>query len=342
MSDTDGRVGWIDVAKGIGIILVIFGHTFALSKIFVIYTFHMPLFFLISGLLAKTRNSFYDTFLKASKSILKPWCIFFLISLCVVCLIPSWRDQLSWNKIMLDLYTSNTNSIQNSSLWYLVCFYFVLLLFYPLSKCVDRIKTTLVWIPLLIFYIFLLYNKDIICSLPLPDNRLPFKIDTAVIALSFFYVGFYFKEKIFELIKNVKGYFFFVFFVVWFLGANKNGWTNLNSFDFGTYPILFYPIAFCGIMSLCIASFKIDSFGNSRLKSVLSFYGKNSLLIFGLQSLFIRLYILIFNEYFGESMQLYGDNPMIHQLCSFLIVAFVISPLIVLCFGKIMSLWLNK
>ena len=342
MSVTDWRVGWIDVAKGIGIILVILGHTFALSKIFVLYTFHMPLFFLISGLLAKTRISFYDTILKASKSILRPWLIFFLISLCVVCLIPSWRNQLSWDEIMLDLYTSNTNFIQNSSLWYLVCFFFVLLLFYPLSKCVDRIKTTFVWIPLTIFFVFLLYNKDIICSLPLPDNRLPFKIDSAVIALSFFYLGFYFREKIFELIKKIKGYFFFVFFVVWLFFAKKNGWTNLNSFDFGAYPILFYPTAFCGIMAVCIASFKIASFEKCHVKSVLSFYGRNSLLIFGLQSLFIRLYILIFNEYFGESMQLYGDNPMIHQLSSFLIVTFVISPLFVLSFRKIKSLWLNK
>lgn len=47
----------IDVARGIAILLVILGHSFysieaPLNKI--ILTFHMPLFFFLSGLVAKT------------------------------------------------------------------------------------------------------------------------------------------------------------------------------------------------------------------------------------------------------------------------------------------------
>ncbi len=46
------RENWIDIAKGIGIILVIIGHAGAPTKITkFIYGFHMPLFFLISGYL---------------------------------------------------------------------------------------------------------------------------------------------------------------------------------------------------------------------------------------------------------------------------------------------------
>lgn len=45
------RVRYIDVAKGIGILLVIIGHTFPGSYVQrVCYSFHMPLFFFISGL----------------------------------------------------------------------------------------------------------------------------------------------------------------------------------------------------------------------------------------------------------------------------------------------------
>ncbi len=63
------RQGWIDAAKGIGILLVVYGHAVdgltgagllgpdgALNASFyVIYTFHMPLFFLLSGLLVARR-----------------------------------------------------------------------------------------------------------------------------------------------------------------------------------------------------------------------------------------------------------------------------------------------
>lgn len=42
----------IDVAKGIGIVLVVFAHINFTEPIqFFIYSFHMPLFFIISGVL---------------------------------------------------------------------------------------------------------------------------------------------------------------------------------------------------------------------------------------------------------------------------------------------------
>lgn len=49
------RVDWIDLTKGIAIFLMVCGHTGlpgALSNW--IWSFHMPLFFLMSGLLYKT------------------------------------------------------------------------------------------------------------------------------------------------------------------------------------------------------------------------------------------------------------------------------------------------
>lgn len=46
------RENWLDVAKGIGIILVIIGHSGAPRAIVkFIYGFHMPLFFIIAGYL---------------------------------------------------------------------------------------------------------------------------------------------------------------------------------------------------------------------------------------------------------------------------------------------------
>lgn len=47
------RIGWLDICKGIGIILVILGHVYSDAhpvKIW-IYSFHMPLFFFVSGYL---------------------------------------------------------------------------------------------------------------------------------------------------------------------------------------------------------------------------------------------------------------------------------------------------
>ncbi len=46
------RLMWLDAARGIGILLVLLGHTSPSFGKF-IYGFHMPLFFIISGFLYK-------------------------------------------------------------------------------------------------------------------------------------------------------------------------------------------------------------------------------------------------------------------------------------------------
>ena len=51
------RMDYIDIAKGIGIILVILGHRNISTDIKqFIYTFYMPLFFMLSGYLFKFKN----------------------------------------------------------------------------------------------------------------------------------------------------------------------------------------------------------------------------------------------------------------------------------------------
>ena len=60
MKGTD-RIEWIDIAKGFGILLVILGHTIAYDCSHIvynsIYSFHMPLFFFLSGVMSKKENT---------------------------------------------------------------------------------------------------------------------------------------------------------------------------------------------------------------------------------------------------------------------------------------------
>lgn len=47
------REAWIDCARGIAILLVIVGHTISGVLSGAIYSFHMPLFFIFSGITSK-------------------------------------------------------------------------------------------------------------------------------------------------------------------------------------------------------------------------------------------------------------------------------------------------
>lgn len=70
-----GRSQWIDIAKGIGILLMIFGHMgIGDPKRIFIYSFHMPMFVLISGYLYRDRKKGYLELVKRkSKSLLVPY-----------------------------------------------------------------------------------------------------------------------------------------------------------------------------------------------------------------------------------------------------------------------------
>jgi fucose 4-O-acetylase-like acetyltransferase len=325
------RIEWIDIAKGIGILLVIAGHTISLTYSYPIYAFHMPLFFFLSGLVHKDKGDSFLVFsLKKANALIRPWIIIIFISFLVCLSISQWRDELSIRAIILDFYTANTNTLQNSSLWYLVCFYFVLLLFFFINK----IERTLYFIAVFVgFSISLLWIKNLLDISSLPLNRFPFKIDSAMIAVVFFSIASWYKDSIINYVeKNINILFVFLFCIGSFVLCILNGWSNINSLEFGNNRILYYPIAFLGIGSICLMSNLIAKHSCQKIKKILIFYGKNSLLVFGFQSLFIRLYILFFNNIQGLSMELYGDNPLIHQLGSFIMVSFVISPIIVSLF----------
>ena len=55
------RIEWLDIAKGIGILLVILGHCLNINQrsFHLIFTFHMPLFFLLSGYVFKDKVPFF-------------------------------------------------------------------------------------------------------------------------------------------------------------------------------------------------------------------------------------------------------------------------------------------
>lgn len=82
------RIGWIDCAKGIAILLVIFGHSIGGGSRAeavlrgVIFSFHMPLFFILSSLTFRPSvdgNDFLKKTEKAFKHLIIPALILYVI-----------------------------------------------------------------------------------------------------------------------------------------------------------------------------------------------------------------------------------------------------------------------
>ena len=81
-----GYVTWIDTAKGLGILLVFIEHLWYGSNlpiiITAIYSFHMPLFFILSGFVAHTQRDSLGSYVKKQFfRLLLPALIFLTISI---------------------------------------------------------------------------------------------------------------------------------------------------------------------------------------------------------------------------------------------------------------------
>src|SRR5271154_1600527 len=77
------RVSWIDICRGIAIIFVLYGHIFTNDRQrYLIYAFHMPLFFFISGLVFKPTvgKSMLSVTFKYIKQLIIPYYLFAILT----------------------------------------------------------------------------------------------------------------------------------------------------------------------------------------------------------------------------------------------------------------------
>ncbi len=116
------RIEYLDIARGIGILLVVLGHNDfgAISTFFyqVIYSFHVPLFFFLSGYFIHTSLSFWDYFKKRFHSVLLPYLFtIFLIYFASVSF-EKMGFQTAIGRIVKALYGS-INYIDWGQLWFL-------------------------------------------------------------------------------------------------------------------------------------------------------------------------------------------------------------------------------
>lgn len=88
------RVRHYDVAKGIGIILVVLGHSMIEFGHYIIYMFHMPLFFFISGVFFKPEPT-GKMLLKQTRNLLVPF-VFFTSVIMIIAVLSDCKAMLTW------------------------------------------------------------------------------------------------------------------------------------------------------------------------------------------------------------------------------------------------------
>lgn len=120
------RVEYIDILKGFGIILVVLGHVTLNSDLYhFIYAFHMPLFFIISGMFLHDKPGFIR---KQAKSLFLPYISFGLLTYLYWWLVESRYRELPTGETsfsqFVNLFIPTGMHHCNVVLWFLPCLFF--------------------------------------------------------------------------------------------------------------------------------------------------------------------------------------------------------------------------
>ena len=171
------RYYWLDIAKSIGIFLIVFGHL-SISKFTMdfLWTFHVPLFFFISGFLFKPTAG--DIFLNRLKSrLILPYIYIYLINALLVVLIKFDFNINSIIAMVLGLFWGSPgySHFVNGALWFLPALIIVELIYFFLIR-----KSNWFYLPLLSLSIFF-YSQGY--------RNLFLSIDLALVGLNYYIAG---------------------------------------------------------------------------------------------------------------------------------------------------------
>jgi acyltransferase len=275
------RLDWVDTAKGMGIILVVMQHT-ALDYNRVgtfINSFHMPLFFFLSGFffMPGKYSGFRSFASKKAGSLLLPYFIFAALSYGYFLLRYSfgsagyYKDLNLYQELAGILYSAGTREWMdfNLPLWFLTCLFVTEIMFYGMKRLFQskiRLAGALA-VCSLIGYADGLWNP----------YKLPWGIDVAFTAAAFFGAGHLLRDAVAVLIA--KPIWFRLLAAAVMLGVNI-GCTlepvNLNMKRHGLYYD-FYLSAFAGVAA-CLLLASVIRWGP------LTYLGRNALLIMACHS----------------------------------------------------------
>ena len=275
------RSEYLDWLKGLAIFLVVFAHCPIESSTFwLIYRFHMPLFFCISGYLFKNTKKFKDFFVGKFKTLIIPYIIFFIISYIISTL---WLNlDMTLPQMLKSLFLNGKycSKVNNWAIWYLPSFFIATNIFYFISKIKNKY--------LFSFILFALFMATVpfydIATRLTSNGYIPFSVQVLPAALFYMGIGYIcnklskinFTKRVFSNYK-VLSLICIILFTFGIILSIKN---SDQIIKISTYK---YVIA-----SLLIIPLIINLTMRSKNK-VIIYLGQNSLIILGVHRTLIAL-----------------------------------------------------
>ncbi|WP_162264485.1 acyltransferase family protein [Thiobacillus denitrificans] len=294
------RFTHVDTMKAIGIVLVVLGHSPGLNEFAknVIYSFHMPLFFFISGLLLSEQKlslTYRQNLSLLWKGLGIPYLFFFLLSYLYwlptheLAASAAKHAGISWWEPLMGVLVGNGDALfVNVVLWFFMCLLTTSLIFFAARRYFSAA------------FLFVAFNfSGLVFTLAYDPSwpRLPWGLDNAVVALTFYSTGHFFREYQDAVLEKTPKSMAMMLGLFMMAGvayaAGINGEVDLNTLLFGSHRSLFLINAYLGVVALFYFSISLPT------NAVFQWLSKNTIIIF-------PIHLLMFSVFTGVGVVVFG------------------------------------
>lgn len=321
MSD---RLTYIDSVKGVGILLVIIGHIVPMNNALSVwlYSFHIPLFFIICGILHSVKNnqlsSFKELFIKKSKSLMYPYMTFSLITIIFWFLTGIIRRSFNG---LLSMSVLTITFLGYSSLWFLPCYFISELTFIYIMKKSSKMNCFFCILGISIITILSsIFNLSEYMGIFSP---IYYFIGRILVGLNYIFIGYSFNQLRMKLQFIKKKYLCIIglfMILVNIFTSQLNSVVDVHYYLIGN-PFLFYFNGIIGAYGMILLSECIFYKSN-----FLGYCGKNSIIILitHLPLPVVKIISIIIHMF---SLNVYANYILIFVFCviSEVLIVFIIN-----------------
>lgn len=340
------RVEYLDIAKGLGIMMVVWGHIMHSGWSYdLVYAFHMPLFFFLSGMLFQRGKyiSFLDFLRKRTRRLFVPYLIYSIITWSFWVGYNMFRHNYVgsyWNPLLQTIIAKGSGEFMphNSALWFIPCLFAVEIIYYMTSKFKDVVN---------ILFCFSLAFVSIILAHVFGGDwlfLLPWNFDAALIAIPFYCTGnLLIKHYSFDRIRDAVKNNVTISIVLWggltvllVLGTFLFGTCSMGSSWYGCNEWVFILRAFVGIAATLVFSILLSSYSINYIK----WLGRTSLDVMCVHIPVKGVVIVAITALFHPSVPV--DKSISWAFLAFVATMLIVSAIVWIIDGYIRPYFKNK
>lgn len=287
------RVEFVDVLRGVSIILMIMGHLgFGYYFDYYIHAFHMPIWFFLAGYFQSNYKLNICFIKQKARKLIIPYLFWGLFQY------PIWllfnHNANDKFEPLINLFWINTNLVMPvaGALWFLTCLFFAELLFLFMQKCILHSVSKIFFLIVMISLGYLFPTFFHI--------RLPWAIDVALISLGLISLGYlikiYYQNSTIYRIFNLsfgKSIIVGIFNVI---GIFCNGYVNLRTGEYSCFTFFWINSVIAIITLWNLSRIIYIKFNEKIIIKELRFIGRNSLIYLVLNQLFVLIINMTINH----------------------------------------------